>query len=155
MEGVKAVWSGYTGGGETAPTYSQVSSGATGHLEAVRVEYDPDFVTYEELLDTFWRNVDPTDDGGQFVDRGTQYQTGIFVHDDAQRAAAEASKASQEASKRFGKPIVVPIREAGPFWLAEDYHQDFYRKKPDHYQRYRRGSGRDRYIEGVWGRSEH
>ena len=154
MSGVKAVLSGYTGGEEPSPAYRQVASGRTGHAEAVRVYFDPDFVTYNELLDVFWRNIDPTDAGGQFVDRGRQYRTGIFVHDEAQRAAAEASKAALAESGRFDAPLVTPIEDAGRFWVAEEYHQDFYQKKPSHYRRYKRGSGRVRFIEEHWGSSE-
>jgi peptide methionine sulfoxide reductase msrA/msrB len=152
LEGVKAVYSGYAGGPERNPTYKQVSHGTTGHTEAVRVIYDPKAVSYDKLLDTFWRSMDPTDAGGQFVDRGAQYRPAIFTHTPEQRAAAEESKAALQASGRFSDPIIVPIQDAGPFWLAEDYHQDFYKKSPDHYHRYRSGSGRDRFIEETWGK---
>lgn len=151
VEGVQATWVGYTGGDEEHPTYKQVAYGKTGHAESIRVVYDPKKVSYERLLDVFWRNVNPTDPGGQFVDRGRQYRTGIFVHDPAQRKAAEASKKKLSESGRFDGEIVTPIEEAGPFWLAEDYHQDFYRKSPAHYRRYRSGSGRDSYLEKIWG----
>ena len=151
LAGVKAVLSGYTGGPERGPTYRQVSHGSTGHTEAVRVVYAPKVVAYDKLLDTFWRSMDPTDAGGQFVDRGSQYRPAIFVHSAEQRAVADESKAALQASGRFSAPIIVPIQDAGPFWLAEDYHQDFYKKSPDHYKRYRQGSGRDRFIEQVWG----
>jgi peptide methionine sulfoxide reductase msrA/msrB len=155
LEGVSEVLSGYTGGSEESPTYEQVSRGRTGHAEAVRVYYDPARIGYEELLDVFWRQVDPTDPGGQFVDRGRQYRTGIFVHDAAQREAAARSKAELEASDRFDAPLVTPIVEATAFWPAEEYHQDYYRKSPGHYLRYRRGSGRDRFLDRVWGEERH
>jgi len=150
VDGVQAVYSGYTGGPERNPTYKQVSHGGTGHTESVRVIYDPKVVSYDKLLDTFWHSMDPTDAGGQFVDRGSQYRPAIFVHDEAQRAAAEKSKAALQASGRFSAPIIVPIVDAGPFWLAEDYHQDFYKKSPDHYHGYRAGSGRDQFLKKVW-----
>ena len=150
LDGVKAVLSGYTGGPEARPQYKQVARGRTGHAEAVRVLFDPDEITYRELLETFWRNIDPTDAGGQFVDRGRQYRTGIFVHSDMQRREAEDSKSRVEASQRFER-IVTPIEDAGPFWVAEQYHQDFYRKRSEHYRRYRAGSGRDAFIERHWG----
>ena len=150
VEGVKETLSGYTGGSEASPSYKAVAYGRTGHREAVRVVYDPQVVTYAELLEVFWRNIDPTDVGGQFVDRGPQYAPGIFVHDDAQRAAAEASKKALSASGRFDEPIVVPILESSTFWVAEDDHQNFYEKDPGHYKRYRRGSGRDAFIQRHW-----
>ncbi len=153
LPGVKEVLSGYTGGPEQRPAYRDVASGRTGHAEAVRVVYDPDAVTYQELLDTFWRSIDPTDAGGQFADRGPQYRTAIFVHDDTQRRAAEASKRALTESGRFARPIVTPVEDAAPFWVAEDNHQDYYRKNPDHYRRYRVGSGRAGFLERVWGKS--
>ncbi|MEO1233759.1 MAG: peptide-methionine (S)-S-oxide reductase MsrA [Myxococcota bacterium] len=152
LSGVKAVVSGYTGGKEPAPTYKQVGYGRTGHAEAVRVYFDPDFVTYEELLDTFWRSIDPTDAGGQFADRGAHYRTAIFVHDEMQKAAADASKSKLSASKKFEAAIVTPVESVGPFWVAEEYHQDYYKKNPGHYQRYRRGSGRAGFLEKHWGK---
>jgi peptide methionine sulfoxide reductase msrA/msrB len=151
LEGVHEVVSGYAGGPEIAPTYKQVSAGRTGHAEVVQVQFDPERISYEELLEVFWRQVDPTDAGGQFVDRGSQYRTGIFVAGEAQRAAAEKSKAALSASGRFPRPIVTPIETAGAFWPAEDYHQDYHEKNPGHYSRYRKGSGRDRFLERVWG----
>ena len=151
LEGVSAVLSGYTGGPEKGPTYKQVAGHTTGHTEAVIVYYDPAKVTYEKLVATYWRAMDPTDPGGQFADRGASYRTAIFVHNEEQRAVATKSKAELEASGRFDKPIVVPIQDAEPFWVAEDYHQDFYKKDPDHYGRYRRGSGRSGFLAKVWG----
>ncbi len=155
IEGVAEVLSGYTGGSEERPTYHEVSGGRTGHTEAVRVVYDPQRVTYDELLDVFWRSMDPTDAGGQFADRGQQYRPAIYVLDDAQRALAEASKAQLAASGRFDAMIVVPVEAAGTFWVAEGYHQDFYRTNPEHYQRYRRGSGRQAFLQRVWGAEVH
>ncbi|MGF1508165.1 MAG: peptide-methionine (S)-S-oxide reductase MsrA [Myxococcota bacterium] len=148
--GVEATLVGYTGGSEAHPSYRDVAYGRTGHRESIRVVYDPDTVGYNELLDVFWMNVDPTDDGGQFVDRGAQYAPAIFVHDEAQRKAANASKMALEASGRFSEPVVVPVLAAQTFWIAEDYHQDFYRKEPRHYKRYRYGSGRDQFIQRHW-----
>ncbi len=151
LPGVARVISGYTGGPEKNPSYQQVSAGLTGHAEAIQIFYDPNVVSYEALLEVFWRQINPTDAGGQFVDRGSQYRTGIFYHDENQKRAAEASKKKLEASGRFQSKIVTPITQAGPFYAAEEYHQDFYKKDPDHYYRYRRGSGRDQFIQEHWG----
>ena len=149
--GVRSVVSGYTGGPEVDPSYGKVSAGKTGHTEAVRVEFNPEVTTYDRLLDRFWRSMDPTDAGGQFADRGLQYRPGIFVHDATQKTAAEASKAALAKSGRFKKPIVVPVAQAGPFYPAEEYHQDYHRKKPEHYKRYAKGSGRVGFLARVWG----
>jgi methionine-S-sulfoxide reductase len=149
VPGVITVESGYAGGKSEHPTYHQVGSGGTGHAEAVRVVYDPSKVTYEKLLDWFWHHVDPTDGGGQFCDRGSQYRPAIFPVDDAQRKAAEASKAA--VATELGKPIAVGIETPGTFWVAEGYHQDFYKTNPTHYQQYRAGCGRDRRVQEVWG----
>ncbi len=149
--GVYAAVSGYTGGRSEFPTYKQVSAGLTDHIESVRVLYDPEQITYGELLHIFWRQFDPTDSGGSFYDRGHQYTSAIFYHDEEQRSQAEASKAALEESGRFSKPIVTPLRPVQTFYPAEDYHQDYHEKNPDHYQRYRTGSGRDRFIETTWG----
>ncbi len=151
VPGVKSAESGYAGGTELHPSYKQVAYGRTGHTESVRVVFDPKVVSYEALLQVFWRSMDPTDLGGQFVDRGRQYRPEIFVHSEAQRAAATKSKAALQAEGPFKKKIVVPITDAGAFWLAEDYHQDFYKKDVAHYKRYRSGSGRDRFIAQHWG----
>ncbi|MGD2116533.1 MAG: peptide-methionine (S)-S-oxide reductase MsrA [Acidobacteriota bacterium] len=151
LDGVAEVVSGYTGGEEVDPTYEEVSSGQTGHREAVRVTYDPSKVGYEKLLKVFWRSIDPTDAGGQFADRGSQYETGIFYHDDEQKRLAEHSKQELAASGRFEEPIVTEILPAGPFYAAEDYHQDYYEKNADHYERYREGSGRGPFLREVWG----
>ena len=154
LKGIVSAVSGYTGGEILNPTYGQVSSGSTRHIEAVLVTYDPSVVTYAELLDVFWRQFDPTDAGGSFYDRGHQYTSAIFYHDEMQKQAAEASKQALSKSGRFNAPIVTPIRPAQTFYPAEEYHQDYYRKKPAHYNRYRKGSGRDRFIERVWGRDK-
>ncbi|ANM32121.1 methionine sulfoxide reductase [Acidobacteria bacterium Mor1] len=151
LDGVYSVVSGYTGGEIEDPTYEQVSGGRTKHTEAVEVRYDPTRVGYATLLDVFWRSMDPTDAGGQFADRGPQYRTGIFVLDERQRELAEASKAELAASNRFQKPIVVPIEAAGPFYVAEEYHQDYYKKNARHYMRYRVGSGREGFLANAWG----
>jgi len=150
VDGVVEVISGYTGGESEDPTYKQVCSGTTGHLEAVQVVYDPDKISYSEILDIFWRHVDPTDPGGQFVDRGSQYGTAIFYHDEEQRVTAEKSKQALEASGRFNQPIVTPIRPISEFFEAEEYHQDYYKKSPSHYNLYRSGSGRDQFIQKTW-----
>jgi peptide-methionine (S)-S-oxide reductase len=151
LPGVDATISGYTGGTVANPSYEQVSSGRTGHAEAVQVVYDPKKVTYEQLLDVFWHNVDPTVKDRQFCDGGTQYRTAIFYHDEAQRKAAEASKAALDKSKPFREPIVTQIVMAGPFYPAEDYHQDFYVKNPVRYNLYRTGCGRDARLKQLWG----
>lgn len=151
LPGVVEVISGYAGGDEEDPTYREVASGATGHVEAIEVRYDPSEVSYEELLDIFWRHIDPTDDGGQFVDRGRQYRTVIFYHDEEQRRLAEKSKRALGRSGKFQKPIVTEIVAFKNFYEAEEYHQDYYKKAPVRYKTYRTGSGRDRFIENVWG----
>jgi peptide methionine sulfoxide reductase msrA/msrB len=151
VPGVIDAVSGYTGGTLENPTYQQVSSGATAHIEAVRVHYDPDVITYEGLLEVFWRMFDPTDADGSFVDRGPQYSSAIWYHDDAQRQAAEASKAALAASGRYTKPIVTPILPAKTFYEAEAYHQDYYKESPVRYKFYRINSGRDQYLEKTWG----
>jgi peptide methionine sulfoxide reductase msrA/msrB len=151
VPGVADAVSGYTGGTIENPTYRQVGSGTTGHTEAVQVHYDPKIVSYEQLLDFFWRQFDPTDGGGSFVDRGSQYRPGIFYHDDQQRDAAEMSRRQLEESGRFDNLIATPILPLDVFYEAEDYHQDFYKKDPQQYHSYRRGSGRDQFLDEVWG----
>ena len=151
VDGVVEAVSGYTGGPEPNPTYKEVSAGGTGHAEAVQVRYDPDKISYKDLLDVFWRHVDPTDAGGQFVDRGSQYRTGIFYHDEEQKRIAEESKAALEKSGRFDKPIVTEIIPLTEFYAGEDYHQDYYDKNPLRYKFYRRGSGRDQFLNRTWG----
>lgn len=148
--GVIDVAAGYTGGQTKNPTYEEVGSGRTGHYEAVEVLYDPDKISYEELLTVFWRQIDPTDDGGQFGDRGTQYFTAIFYLDDQQRRLAEASKKELEAAKIFDKPIRTAILQAKPFYRAEEYHQDYYQKNALHYSMYKMGSGRAGFLEDTW-----
>ena len=150
LKGVLDVVSGYTGGHEKDPTYEEVSNGQTGHVEAVQVIFDPSRTTYSEILDLFWRQVDPTDPGGQFVDRGPQYRTAIFYHNEEQKALAEKSRADLDNSGIYDKPIVTEIIKASRFYRAEDYHQDYHRKNPLGYKQYRRGSGRDQYLINVW-----
>ena len=152
LPGVVKVIAGYTGGSKENPTYAEVSSGGTGHVEAVQVYYDPSKVTYEELLDYFWKHVDPTDAGGQFVDRGTQYRSVIFYHDEEQKKLAEKSKEALDKSGRFKKPIVTEILPFTKFYKAEDYHQDYYKTHPLKYKFYRYESGHDQFLEKVWGK---
>jgi peptide-methionine (S)-S-oxide reductase len=151
IAGVTATISGYTGGSRVNPSYEEVSSGRTGHAESVDVIYDPKKVTYEQLLEVFWTNIDPTVKDQQFCDHGTQYRTAIFFHDEAQRKAAEASKAALDKSRPFKDPIVTQIVMAGAFYPAEEYHQDYYRKNPVRYQLYRSGCGRDARLKQLWG----
>jgi peptide methionine sulfoxide reductase msrA/msrB len=151
VPGVVEAISGYSGGTEVDPSYSQVASGRTGHVEAVQVYYDPAVITYEGLLQAFWRMIDPTDAGGQFSDRGRQYATAIFFHDEDQGSTAERSLAELAASGRYDGPLVTPIRPAMTFYTAEDYHQNYYRRNGLRYGFYRRGSGRDRFLDSVWG----
>jgi methionine-S-sulfoxide reductase len=153
--GVTAVVSGFIGGHVKNPTYEQVGRGGTGYTESVKVTYDPTKTSYAKLLDVYWRNVDPVDNGGQFCDRGDQYRPGIFYFDDAQKAQAESSKAKAESAKKVGGPIVVEITKAGDFYPAEEYHQDFWKKDPDRYYSYRKGCGRDARLEKVWGEPPH
>ncbi|MFY9946552.1 MULTISPECIES: peptide-methionine (S)-S-oxide reductase MsrA [unclassified Exiguobacterium] len=149
-EGVERVISGYTGGHVDNPTYQQVCSETTGHLEAIEVTFDPEVISYEELLRIYWRQIDPTDGGGQFNDRGESYRPAIFYHSEEQRAAAERSKQEIEDSGRFDRPIEVEIRPAKTFWEAEDYHQDYYKKNPFRYEMYRVGSGRAKFVKEAW-----
>jgi len=147
LKGVKEVISGYTGGTKEGPTYEEVCSGKTSHLEAIEILYDPAKIKYEELLSVFWRQIDPTDDKGQFADKGSQYRTAIFYHDKEQKRLAEASKKRLAGSNRFERPIVTEIRKASTFYKAEDYHQDYYKTCPVKYQRYKSGSGRKSFQE--------
>ena len=149
VPGVVATISGYTGGKTKNPTYEKVTYGDTGHYEAVEITYDPAKVGYGALLTAYWRSVDPTDDGGQFCDRGHSYKTAVFVMNEKQRSAAEASKKS--AQKLLAKPVVTPIIAAAPFYAAEGYHQDYYKKNPSRYRFYRWGCGRDKRVKRVWG----
>jgi peptide-methionine (S)-S-oxide reductase len=152
VKGVRATVSGYTGGEKKNPSYHEVSAGKTGHCEALQVEYDPAQVTYEQLLEVYWHNVDPTTGDRQFCDWGNQYRPEIFYHDEAQKAAAEASK--REVEKKLGE-VAVKITPAGVFYPAEEYHQDYYTKQPDDYHRYRKGCGRDRRLQELWGDGGH
>lgn len=150
VPGVKDVVSGYTGGNKDNPTYEEVSSGTTGHVEAILITYDPNKVSYEQLLYIFWRQIDPTDSDGQFVDRGKQYRSVIFYQTKEQKALAEKSKMELDKSKRFEAPIVTEIISATKFYPAEDYHQDYYKKNPVRYNYYRYGSGRDQFLKKIW-----
>ncbi|MEZ6155863.1 MAG: peptide-methionine (R)-S-oxide reductase MsrB [Candidatus Scalinduaceae bacterium] len=151
LKGVSEVLSGYTGGRKKNPTYKEVSAGATSHYEAIQITYDPSEISYSELLDVFWRQINPADPGGQFADRGPQYRTAVFYHNERQKLLAEESKAQLDKSGRYDGPIVTEIIEATSFYKAEEYHQDYYKKSPLQYKEYRRGSGRDRFLERVWG----
>ena len=151
VDGVAEAVSGYTGGDEKSPTYKQVSSGATGHVEAVQVHYDPSKISYAELLEVFWRHVNPTDAGGQFVDRGPQYRSAIFYHSEEQKVLAEKSKAAMGKSGIFKSPLVTPILPLKIFYPAEEYHQNYYKKNPIRYKWYRSGSGRDQFLKSTWG----
>lgn len=148
MDGVYDVVAGYAGGTTTNPTYENYGSG--GHIEVVEVTYDPEKITYEQLLKIFWQQIDPTDQGGQFVDRGHGYSTAIFYYDETQRVAAERSKEQLKKQKIFTKPIVTPILPAPAFYPAEDYHQDYYLKSPTRYKMYRFGSGRENFLKTTW-----
>ena len=150
--GVIKVISGYTGGEMKNPTYQQVCSDMTGHYEAVQITFDPAVISYPEILSVFWQQIDPTDAGGQFADRGSSYQTAIFYHNQEQKEQAEESKKEMERSGVFNGPIVTPILPAKPFYPAEEYHQDYYKKNPSHYQRYSIGSGRAGFLESHWQR---
>ena len=151
LDGVKSIISGYTGGNIQNPTYEEVCSGTTGHYEAIQISFDPDIISYSELVDIYWRQIDPTDEGGSFVDRGSQYQAAIFCHDDKQRIIADSSKKELEQSGIFDKPIAVKIIKASKFYPAESYHQQYCKNNPTRYYSYRNASGRDRYIKAVWG----
>lgn len=151
VEGVLSVTSGYTGGKVADPTYKKVSAGKTGHTEAVRVVFNPQVISYEKLLDIFWRNIDPTVSDRQFCDVGNQYRSGVFFHNEAQRMAAEASRTELEKTKPFSDPIVTEISAATAFYPAETSHQDYYKKNPLRYSYYRKGCGRDRRLAELWG----
>jgi len=150
VDGVLSTTSGYTGGRVANPTYQQVSAGGTGHTEAVKIVYDPAKVSYEKLLDVFWHNHDPLAKNAQFCDHGEQYRAGIFYHDEEQRRLAEASR--QPVQKRFREPVQTEISPAGAFYVAEDYHQDFYQKNPVRYKFYRHNCGRDKRLQQLWGK---
>ena len=153
LAGVIDVTAGYTGGSVANPSYEQVCSGKTGHYEAIQIIYDPTVITYGQLLEVFWRQVDPTDPNGQFADRGSQYQTAIFFHDQNQKALAVKSKEKLQTIKKFQKPIITKIIPAGPFYPAEDYHQDYHRKAPVRYCLYRTHSGREEFLDRTWGKN--
>ena len=150
IKGVQSVISGYSGGRLPDPSYEDVAQGISGHVEAIQIHYDPGQVSYQELLAAFWRSVDPTDAGGQFVDRGPQYRTVIFTHSKEQRKIAEESLRDLEEAGVFDKPIATEIVPFSTFYAAEDYHQDYYQKNPVHYARYRQGSGRDQFLQAIW-----
>jgi peptide methionine sulfoxide reductase msrA/msrB len=154
LDGVTQVVSGYTGGQKANPTYDEVSSETTGHMESIEVTYDPAKVSYEKLLDVFWRQINPTDAGGQFVDRGPSYKSAIFYHSEEQKRLAEESKRKLGESKHFDKPIVTEIRPAMPFYRAEEYHQEYWKKNPVRYKFYHYNAGRDQFLEKVWGKEE-
>ncbi len=150
LDGVVDVKAGYTGGYKKDPTYEEVCSGKTGHYEAVQVIYDSSKISYQKLLEVYWQQIDPTDTDGQFVDRGSQYKTAIFFHNDEQRKSAEKSKRKLEKAGIYNKPIVTEIIAFSHFYEAEDYHQDYYKKCPLRYNKYKSGSGRDHYLKTVW-----
>ncbi len=154
VAGVLEVISGYTGGHVHNPTYEQVSGGGTGHIEAVKVIFDPDRISYPELLDIFWRHINPTDAGGQFVDRGPQYRSAIFYAGQEQQRQAETSKKQLAATRRFSDPIVTELLPLGIFYPAEEYHQDYNQKSPQRYKQYRSSSGRDRFLKNLWGNAD-
>ncbi|MEJ8800818.1 peptide-methionine (S)-S-oxide reductase MsrA [Pontibacter sp. H249] len=149
-DGVISIISGYTGGHTENPTYKEVCSDTTGHYEAVQITFDPSIISYKEILEVFWEQIDPTDAGGQFGDRGSSYQTAVFYHNEEQKKQAEESKKELDESGRFSSPIVTPILPAQKFWPAEEYHQDYYQKNPAHYKMYSIGSGRVGFIEKHW-----
>ena len=153
LDGVISTTSGYTGGHKNEPTYKEVSRGGTGHAEAVQIVYDPKRVTYAELLDTYWHNIDPTDARGQFCDKGNQYRSEIFYHDEEQRKLAERSRTALMELKPFPGDVVTGISAASTFYPAEEYHQDYYQKNPLRYRFYRYGCGRDQRLEELWGES--
>jgi len=153
LDGVISTTSGYTGGQQQNPTYKEVSRGGTGHTEAVQIVYDPKRVSYTELLDIYWRNIDPTDSSGQFCDKGSQYRSEIFYHDKEQKKLADESKATLVEHKPFTGDVVTGITPATVFYPAEDYHQDYYVKNPIRYKFYRYGCGRDKRLEDLWGAS--
>ncbi|HAR64196.1 MAG: peptide-methionine (S)-S-oxide reductase [Candidatus Margulisiibacteriota bacterium] len=150
LDGVIAVTSGYTGGTKENPTYEEVSTGKTGHVEAVEIVYDPKKVSYDKLLEVFWEQIDPTDENGQFFDRGPQYVPAVFYLNDEQKQSAEKSKKALEDSKRFDKRLVIKILPASKFYEAEEYHQDFYKKSPARYNTYKAASGREQYLARIW-----
>jgi len=155
LKGVHEVVSGYIGGARENPTYEMVSSGKTGYFEAIQVAFDPKEISYPALLDFFWRQIDPTDSGGQFVDRGSQYRTAIFYHDAEQKKLAEKSKDELGRSGQLARPIATAILPVTRFYPAEEYHQQYYKKSTSHYKMYHDNSGRDEFLDKVWGKSGH
>lgn len=153
LPGVITVTSGFCGGPEKNPTYEQVASGKTGHMESIQIVYDPTKITYKKLLDVYWHNIDPTQGDGQFCDRGKQYRSAIFYHDENQRRLAAESKEAIEASKALHAPIVTRIIAYQAFWRAEEYHQDYYKKNPENYHAYRTSCGRDNRLKEIWGKN--
>ena len=149
-DGIHSVISGYTGGHLENPTYEDVKKGSTGHYEAVEITFNPDMISYQDILDIYWKQIDPTDDGGQFHDRGDSYRTAIFYHDETQKELAEKAKTDLQKSEIFNKPIVTEILPAETFYPAEDYHQDYYKKNENHYKADRKKSGRDEFIKSTW-----
>ena len=150
LPGIGGIVSGYSGGHVENPTYEQVKTGTTGHFEVVEITYDPELFPYERLLELFWQQIDPTDPDGQFQDRGPQYRTAIFYHNEKQKELAEKSKQAMAESGKFKKPIVTLIEPAAPFYPAEDYHQDYHKKNKQHYNEDREKSGRDEFINEYW-----
>lgn len=150
LPGIHGILSGYTGGTKESPTYEEVKTGTTGHAEAVQITFDPELFPYERLLELFWQQIDPTDAEGQFHDKGPQYLTAIYYHNEKQRELALQSKLRLEQSGRFNKPIVTEITAARPFYPAEEYHQNYHKKQPKHYEEDREKSGRDAYINKHW-----
>lgn len=154
LKGVISTAVGYTGGDVENPSYEQVCSGKTGHVEAIEIVFDPAIITFRELIETFWKNIDPTQPNGQFADTGNQYRTVIYYHDELQKRAAEASKQELESSGKFGSRIVTDIERAKQFYKAEEHHQEYYLKNPTHYTFYKKGSGRESFLERVWGKKK-
>lgn len=150
MPGIEGIISGYTGGHVENPTYEEIKKGTTGHYEAVQITYNPELFPYEKLLELYWPQIDPTDDGGQFQDRGPQYRTAIFYHTEEQQNLAQQSKEKVRLANVFKKPIVTEILAASSFYPAEDYHQDYHKKNPAHYKEDRKQSGRDEFIKENW-----
>jgi len=154
LDGVLSTTSGYTGGHKDHPIYEEVSAGVTGHAEAIRIRFDPSRISYKKLLDVYWRNSDPTTANRQFCDVGTQYRPAIFYHSETQKQAAETSKQALIQHESFGQAIVTEITAAGPFWPAEEYHQNYYLKNPIRYKFYRYNCGRDQRLQQLWGSAE-
>lgn len=155
LKGVKATMVGYTGGTKPNPTYEEVCLGTTGHTEAIEVTFDPSVVSYDQVIDVYWKNIDPTTPNRQFCDAGTQYRSGVYYHSEAQKKAAEASRDKLEKSGKFTKKIVTEILPATPFYPAEEYHQKYYVKNAIRYKLYKENCGRDQFLKKVWGKSDH